>query len=91
MTTNLRPTEGGFVWRFDLDAVVEMLEDYGRQDLRPVVRAAPMEVRLLRAGRSDRWAPEDAALATDVLPDAGHWVHVDDPAGLAELLSPSFG
>lgn len=90
MTTNLRPTEAGFVWRFALDRVEALLADYRALDLWPFVRAAPQEARILRAGRSDRWSAADAARATDVLPDAGHWVHVDDPEGLAAALAPTF-
>ncbi len=25
------------------------------------------------------------------LPDAGHWVHTDNPAGLLRVIAPSFG
>jgi pimeloyl-ACP methyl ester carboxylesterase len=25
------------------------------------------------------------------LPDAGHWVHTDNPVGLLDIISPSFG
>lgn len=26
-----------------------------------------------------------------VLPDAGHWVHTDNPTGLLDVIAPSFG
>ncbi|MEZ4466088.1 MAG: alpha/beta fold hydrolase [bacterium] len=59
---------------------------------RPGARA----VHVVRAGRSDRWDAATlqrlAASAVDVrvLPDAGHWLHVDDPEGLLALLDPTF-
>jgi len=92
MTTNLRRLEGeaSFNWRFDLQGVEEMLTDYAHLDLRGVVAGSPADIHLLRAGRNDRWSPEDARLVTDVLPDAGHWVHVDDPDGLLEVIRPTF-
>lgn len=91
MTTNLRRgDDDAFSWRFDLDRIEPLLADYRDLDLWPFVDRAPMEVRILRAGGSDRWSPDDAERASDVLPDAGHWVHIDDPDGLADLLAPTF-
>ncbi len=101
MTTNLERRNGahgpGLYWRFNLDAIAELLADYGRTDLWPAVHAAHARIHLVQAGRSDRWtAPERAAIADavaagrlhhDLLPDAGHWLHVDDPEGLTRLVT----
>jgi esterase len=96
MTTNLVRGEGGFVFAFDLDAVDEMIQDYWRQDLWPVLRDPPCPIDVVRAGRSDRWSPQVVARYADeahedvtlhVLPDAGHWLHVDDPEGLVRLMT----
>lgn len=101
MTTNLRATDAGFVWRFDLDGIEAMLRDYATVDAWPwlgsPVRRARVDV--VRAERSDRWGegelarfarvegdPSLAPLHLHVLPDAGHWLHVDNPAGLHALL-----
>ena len=88
MTTNLRRTSEGLVWRFDLDCVEELLADYFQLDAWGLVTP---DTTLVRAGRSERWDDEDlsrfqAHPRRHVLEDAGHWVHVDDPAGLAALL-----
>jgi pimeloyl-ACP methyl ester carboxylesterase len=91
MTTNVRMTDAGFVWKFDLDAIEEMLRSYADEDLWPWIvepsRAARLDV--VRAERSERWPDVELArfegvprLALHVLPDAGHWVHVDNPDGL---------
>lgn len=99
MTTNVeRDTAGGYRWRFDLDVVRALLEDYAQVDAWPWIEAAGDVPRLLRAGASDRWEGRDAdgfarlhpAGRAVVLPDAGHWVHVDQPAQLAELLVADF-
>jgi pimeloyl-ACP methyl ester carboxylesterase len=98
MATNLRPDpRGGYSWHFDLAALEEMLEDYWRYDGWPFLEDAPrsLAIHCVRAGRSDRFTADDVArlealddkgkLALHVLKDAGHWLHVDDPAGLLRI------
>lgn len=101
MTTNLRATPEGFVWRFDLDAVREMLLDYAQNDLWSMVECPPAGYRthFVQGGRSDRWTADDnerlargsqAGLDLHILPDAGHWVHTDDPDGLYAAMEPTW-
>ena len=65
-------------------------------DLWPLLAATPREVHLVRAGRSDRWTPADLErpvgprVAWHVVPDAGHWLHVDDPDGTFAAMAPTF-
>lgn len=106
MTTNLaRQDDGTFTWRFDLDAIEAMITDYFELDLFPVLEAPPVDVHLVRAGRSDRWDAgtlehladvvarcqdvDGPKVAVHLLEHAGHWVHVDDPEGLMDTLGPS--
>lgn len=101
MTTNLRPTDPdaprpGFVWRFDLDGIEEMLRDYARTDAWPWLSSPTRraQVDVVRAENSERWPEEELArfaaapptLRLHLLPNAGHWVHVDNPDGLHALL-----
>jgi esterase len=99
MTTNLRPADppdAGFVWRFDLDGIEEMLQDYARTDAWPWLLSPSRRARVdvVRAERSERWPDEELArfaaapptLHLHLLPNAGHWVHVDNPDGLHALL-----
>ncbi|HEX2872918.1 MAG TPA: alpha/beta hydrolase [Polyangiaceae bacterium] len=99
----------GFVWRFNLDAIYELMLDYFRVDLWPVLesRATETDFRVVVAENSDRWAPENRArlqalvetvpqaqisvrsggtVALHIVPNAGHWLHVDNPAFLLELM-----
>lgn len=110
MTTNLRPlprppessdAEPGFGWRFDLDAVPEMLASFGALDLWPFIEAHEGRPRIIivRGGRSDRWTSDEQArlvravargsVVEHVLPEAGHWLHTDDPEGLFRALLPA--
>jgi esterase len=100
MTTNLEATEGGYRWRFDLDAIEAMVADYIVTDLWPVVEAPPADLRvgLVIADAGGRFGPADIARADSAaaanpgrvevhhLPGAGHWVHVDAPDALASIL-----
>lgn len=63
-----------------------------------------MEINIVRAEKSDRWDPDiiqqledlssrrvdetNGKVCVHVLPNAGHWVHVDNPKGLLEILAP---
>jgi esterase len=98
MTTNLRRTPEGFVWRFDLPAVREMMSDYYDRDLwlaLEVPRIGP-EVHVVHAARSARWKadvlarlrspPGGAPTHLHTLADAGHWLHVDAPDALLALM-----
>jgi len=102
LATNLQRRPEGFVWRFNLDAIYELMLDYFRVDLWPVLESgtADSDFRVVVAERSDRWAPENRLrLATmletvrahgtvelHIVPNAGHWLHVDNPAFLLELM-----
>ena len=94
MTTNVRRSPDGLVWKPDLAVVEALLADYFRHDLWDFLEhpgAAALHV--VRAGRSDRW--DAAALKrlegvdARVLPNAGHWVHVDDLEGVVALIGES--
>jgi pimeloyl-ACP methyl ester carboxylesterase len=98
MATNLKREGEVYTWVFDLDAIEELMRDYYRVDLWSYLeqsRERP-ELRLVVAERSDRWTPElrekgrslppSTRVVYHELPDAGHWVHVDNPDGLLALM-----
>lgn len=96
LTTNLRRAEDGLRFVFELDAIRAMIADYWSLDLWDLLRDPPCPIEVVRAGRSDRWPDEVLERFTSeaspltrlhVLPNAGHWVHVDDPEGLIRLLT----
>jgi pimeloyl-ACP methyl ester carboxylesterase len=98
MMTNLRRGDGGLVWRFDIDAVEQMIGDYFTRDLWDTLEIpiADLDIHLVRAADSARWSNAMAERAQTsfatlhTLPDAGHWLHVDNPAGLLQMMLPSF-
>lgn len=104
MGTNLRPEGGSYVWRFDLAGMERLLADYAGIDLWPVLEdrgGRDFDVTLIRGGRSGRFDAADVAHLEDlaragfvdlhVLPEAGHWVHADDPRGLSAILERLLG
>jgi esterase len=100
MSTNVHQVEGGVRWRFDLGVVEALMADYAATDVwdvveRPGGRVSP---HIVLAGAGARWSAADrrrllAAGSTTVhlLPDAGHWVHVDDPQGVLRALGATLG
>lgn len=89
LTTSLRTSDEGLAWAFDLDVVRALIHDYGVTDLWHVLEQPG--VLHVRGGRSDRFADAAVrdrldALGGVVIPDAGHWLHVDQPDALRALL-----
>lgn len=91
--------EGDHVrFRLDLEEIRGLILDYFARDLWPVVEHPPglASVHLVIGDLSDAYSPADRERAgriaestrrvtVDVL-RAGHWVHVDDPEGLLQVL-----
>jgi pimeloyl-ACP methyl ester carboxylesterase len=99
MATNLKRDPSGYSWMFNLDGIAELMRDYFRVDLWPFLaraRTGP-EFELVVAERSDRWTPELRQRARALpaaahvhyheLPSSGHWVHVDNPGALLDLMA----
>lgn len=96
------PDGEGFVFRIDLGAVHALLDDYLFRDLFPVVENAvegsPTKF-VFFAGELSQTLDDDARtrlrddahampkrVALEVIPGAGHWVHVDAPDALRKAI-----
>ena len=96
MTTNLKRTSLGFEWRFNLEGIQDLIQDYWSIDGWALLEEIPRSTQLylLRAERGLRWSDEAiqriAAVAphisTPILEDSGHWVHVDQLDALIDML-----
>jgi pimeloyl-ACP methyl ester carboxylesterase len=98
MAINLEPADGGYRWRLDFAAMEEMLRDFFRTDLWPVVEQPPggVELHFAKATRSDTLDPESAGRiraageATGRVflheVEGGHWLNTDNPEGVLRLL-----
>jgi pimeloyl-ACP methyl ester carboxylesterase len=103
MTTNLRPHEAGggaLTWSFDLAGIADLYCSYESTCLWDLLQGPPQGLRVdfVRATRSTfRWEDGGAAERIEGLGhgvhaiEAGHWVHTENPAGLFEILAPTFG
>ncbi len=97
MTTNVKwiSEEKHYVWRFDIDGVESMIKDYFRQDFWDIIETHEYgQIHLVRAADSDRWTDsikerlkEQQNSKIHVLPNSGHWLHVDNPSGLIHILN----
>ncbi len=98
LAMNLEREGDGFVWKLDWAGVEEMLRDYFDTDVWSTVDMPPaaVELHFIRATRSDsldRGTVErlqEAAEQTGRVHlhevDAGHWLNVDNPDAVLELL-----
>jgi len=97
LAMNVRPVPNTtrFEFRLDIPSIRTMMEDYFTRDLWPVIEAPPgaMKTHLITGGDSDVVDAADLERArrapratVDVIPNAGHWVHVDAPDTLRELV-----
>jgi esterase len=100
LATNLVAHEGGWRFALELDDLRALLEDFKRVDLWPLVDAeaeAGTRVSLVVGERSEAVFGEELEAARrrarlglielHTVEGAGHWVHVDNPTGLLEVLS----
>lgn len=99
LAMSLRRADDGFRLRLDLDAVEALLDSYLALDLWPVVERAQgaRALHVVVADRSDAFdaaarahlaaiAVREPRLHVHIIPGAGHWLHVDAPDALFELV-----
>jgi pimeloyl-ACP methyl ester carboxylesterase len=97
LAMNVTRTDSGYAFGLDLARIHALLDDYFAVDLWSVVEHSAAQVHLVIGERSTVYSNEERARAAqlelerhgqvtvDVL-NAGHWVHVDDPEGVARVL-----
>lgn len=100
MAMNLESQDGVYRWRLDMEAVEEMLRDFFRTDLWPVVETPPpgVEIHFVKATESSTLDPasvtrvERAAQTPGASVflhhlEGGHWINTDNPDAVLELLT----
>lgn len=91
--TNLVAADEGYAWRIDRKALESFRRAMSDADLWPVVERFGDRVRCIRGGASPYVRDEDverfrsAGVRVDTIEGAGHFVHVDKPKELLELLT----
>lgn len=97
LAMNVRPVPNttSFRLRLDIAPIRTMVEDYFQRDLWSVLEHPPgsMRTHVIAGGKSEVLDAADLARAracprttVDVIPDAGHWVHVDAPDALRDIV-----
>lgn len=101
LATNLRACEaGGFRFALDLVAIEAVLEDFFNQDTWPAIdalgKAEQWQVEVIYGGRSTVFVPQELQTLGDkaaagrlrarCIEKAGHWLHVDAPNELLDLM-----
>ena len=100
---NLRSQGDEYLFRLDVSAIEEMLRDYATLDLWKAVEEPKRRLRrdLVVGADSNILSEQDLSRAKaleksgdfhlHVIENAGHWIHVDQPDALTELLVSSAG
>ncbi|MEM7675905.1 MAG: alpha/beta fold hydrolase [Myxococcota bacterium] len=89
---NLDKDEQGYRWRIDRKALAALHQRHGLADLWPVVQAHPNKIWVVRGGDSQYLNDADAArlqklgIPVRIVPQAGHFVHADNPDATYEAL-----
>ncbi len=94
LAMNLIATDGGLRLRLDLAAIRALLDDYGAVDLWPRVEDPGLgPLHVVVAGRGGIVSAADLArlaraphVTTTVVPDAGHWLHLDAAAAVVDAI-----
>jgi esterase len=97
MATNLEPADGGFRWRFDLEALEQLLLSFSETDAWDVVETPPpnVEIHLVKAEESSVLSGAALARAERATQNGrtfvrrvagGHWVNAENPDAIEQLL-----
>ncbi|MEW5852897.1 MAG: alpha/beta hydrolase [Myxococcota bacterium] len=90
---NLVRDESGLRWRVDRTALAELRARGNVEDLWPAVESGRTRIRAIRGGQSGYVTDEAAArmqqagVRVDTIPGAGHFIHIDAPGPLLDLLT----
>lgn len=102
MATNLENREGVYTWRFDFDAMEELLRDFFHQDMWGVLESPPgnAEIHLVKAEQSSVLSPAAVQRVEELSRDngrvflhhvpGGHWVNAENPEALLTLMTKHF-
>lgn len=106
LTTNLRLASSHpetYEWKMDVPVIEQLFEAFLATDLWPVVRQGGLDddvqIHFVHAEKNSMWTPqvlrelealEPENVHSHLLVKSGHWVHIDNPAGLLEIIQRHF-
>lgn len=98
LLTNIEEKNGGWDWRFDKNAILSSMQQGRHEDRWDALRNLRMPVLIVRGANSadltaDVFARMKATLPSAQaveIPDAGHWVHFDQPQAFIRVLKEFF-
>lgn len=99
LTTNLRLTSTQpelYDWKMDVPVIEELFQSFLSTDLWPIVHYPPpagSSIHFVQASKNPMWTAAIIASLKQqphvhhhLLPNSGHWVHIDNPQGLLDII-----
>ncbi|GLE05490.1 hypothetical protein PINS_up014513 [Pythium insidiosum] len=102
LTTNLKMISTNpetYTWKMSVPVIEELFQSFLANDLWPVVETTPedTDIHFVQADRSRMWTPAvierlntlrhvKSNVHHYVLPNSDHWVHIDNPDGLLQIM-----
>jgi len=101
-----RVAQGEYCWSFDLDIIQQLFQSHTETDFWPLLEGdwlashPECTVSFLQAERNGAWTeslvrrfdehPHPEQVQRILIPNAGHWLHVENPKEVFEAMAPSF-
>jgi pimeloyl-ACP methyl ester carboxylesterase len=100
ITASIFEKDEEYTWKFDLDTIKQLFQDYCDRDMWPLLEqySGPSILHFVRAGKNKSWTTQiihdferlqqrNKRIKLHHMPHVGHWLHAEDLNGLLSMVS----